>query len=351
MRNKFRNQSILLICCIIIFVILFLGISYVMRPITKSRQNICGFYAEEDIDVLFIGGSACYCSWQPLKAWKTNGFTSYNFATDAMQPQVVEYVIKEVEKYQQPELFVIDLRPFQYGDMVGEDGINMERVSAFRNVADNLKYSGNRYELIQNWAPASEEKWTYHFDIAKYHSGINNLFNWKNWRNIDNEEKLLSKGFHFHDSAMKIDIMDTSFVTDEQMLSEDLNNIFMELLEYCKGNGHQVLFVVYPYSGAEEDQRKYNYMVEKIEEYGFDYLNLHQNMQEVGLDNTTDFYDWNHVNLLGADKVTAFLGQYLTTNYDLSNSSYNVKNESWNKDYEIWNNEMETIRNSMQIKN
>jgi len=348
MRNIVKNKIFLLICSIIIFIILFVSISYLVRPITKSRQNICGFYAEEEVDVVLIGGSACYCSWQPLTAWDAYGFTSYNFATDAMQPQTPLYAIKEVEKYHKPELFVIDLRPFQYGDLVGEDGINMERVSAFRNFADNLKYTGNRYAFIQNYAPASEEKWTYHFDIAKYHSGLNNLFNLTNWKYMDNKQELLSKGFHYHDSTTAVDIFDTSSVSDEQVLSEEINNMFTELLAYCKDNGHQVLFVVYPYSGADEDQRKYNYMLGKIEEYGFGYLNMHENMKEVGLNNKTDFYDWNHVNILGADKVTAYLGQYLFEHYDLPDNRNNEAYKSWNEDYKIWNDEMEAIRNSMK---
>lgn len=351
MRNKIKIKILGLICSIIVFIMLFISISYIMRPITKSRQNICGFYAENEVDILFIGGSACYCSWQPLKAWKTYGFTSYNFATDAMQPQVVEYAVKEVEKYHKPELFVIDLRPFQYGDMVGEDGINMERTAAFRNFVDNLKYSGERYELINSYAPTSEEKWTYHFDISKYHSGLINLLDFENWKYIDNENDLLSKGFHYHESAMGIDIVDTSLVAEEQVLAEKINNMFIKLLEYCKSKGHQVLFVVYPYSGAEEDQRKYNYMLGKIDEYGFDYLNLHEKMQDVGLDRNTDFYDWNHVNLLGANKVTSYLGQYLFENYDLPDNRNNPEYASWNTDYEIWHDEIEAVYASMQINN
>ena len=92
-------------------------------------------------------------------------------------------------------------------------------------------------------------------------------------------------------------------------------------------------------------------MLDKIEEYGFDYLSLHDKMQEVGLDNRNDFYDWNHVNLSGADKVTSYLGQYLVENYDLPDNRNNHEYESWNKECKIWNDEMKVIRDSMQINN
>ena len=178
MRTRIENKIFMLTCGAVIFMVLFVLLSYILRPVTMNRQTLCGFYAEDCLDVMFVGGSCCYCTWQPLQAWSDYGYTSYNFASDAIQPQVVEYAIKESERYQNPELYVIDLRPFQYGDIVDDGEMRMDRVAPFRNFVDNIKYSYNRYELINRYAPASEEKWTYHFDIAKYHSNFNNLFNY-----------------------------------------------------------------------------------------------------------------------------------------------------------------------------
>lgn len=351
MRNKKIVKFFLLISSVFIFVILFVFLSYLLRPVTKSRQSICGFYAEDDVDVMFVGGSACYCTWQPLQAWNDYGYTSYNFAMDAISPQVVKYAIKEVERYQSPELYVVDLRPFQYGDIVDDGEMRMERVSSFRNFVDNIKYSYNRYEVIDRYAPSSEEKWTYHFDIAKYHSVLINLLNSNNWTYLFNEKKLLSRGFHCHDDINTVNIVDTSLVEEEQVLSGEMNDLFVELLEYCRDNELQVLFVVYPYCGAGEDQKKYNYMVNLIEEYELDYINTQNRIQDIGLENNNDFADVNHVNLYGADKVTAYLGQYLVDNYDLPDHRNEEEYESWNEDYEIWNEEMEIIRNTMQNNN
>ena len=81
-------------------------LSYLYRPVTTSRMNVCGFYAEPEnsLDVVYVGGSACYRYWEPLKAWKDYGFTSYNFATDAIQPQVIKYILEEIQKTQKPFL-------------------------------------------------------------------------------------------------------------------------------------------------------------------------------------------------------------------------------------------------------
>ena len=348
---KIGVAFIFITICSVSFVLL----SYLMRPITTSRKNICGFYAEEknSLDVVFVGGSVCYTSWEPLRAWNEWGFTSYNFAIDAMQPQVIKYALEEIKKTQSPELYVIDLRPFQYGDVVGKQDteINMERVAPFRNFVDNIKYSSNRFWAIENGAPKLEEKWTYHFDIAKYHSGISTFLNIQNWQYIFNEKSLYTKGFEGYAEAIEFEPFDVRGVTDSMQLGVELNLIFEDLLEYCSQTEMRVLFLVYGYGSSPEDQQKYNYMKTLITDKGFDYLNMNEYLYEMQLDFMTDYHDADHVTVLGADKYTNFLGVYLTENYDLPDKREDVAYMQWNKDYLRWNSEMEVLRDNLEIAN
>lgn len=334
--------------CLVSFVLL----SYLMRPITTSRKNICGFYAEEkdSLDVVFVGGSVCYTSWQPLTAWNECGFTSYNLAIDAMQPQVIKFALEEIQKTQTPKLYVIDLRPFQYGDVIGWEDveINMERVAPFRNFVDNIKYSSNRIAVIENYAPKQEEKWTYHFDIAKYHSGISSLLSVENWSYIFNEKKLYTKGFECHSESTEFEPFDVRGVTGEIQLSEELNRIFQELLEYCRQKEMNVLFLVYGYGSSPKDQQKYNYMKNLIEESGFGYLNMNEHLFDMGMDFKTDFHDADHVTLLGADKYTDYIISYLEENYELPDKRTDKTYAQWHEDYQRWNSEMEIIRENLK---
>lgn len=351
-----RNQKIIwgIVVFVICFAGSFLGLSYLLRPVTISRKNICGFYAEEDdsLDAVFIGGSDCYTSWQPLQAWNQHGFTSYNFAIDALQPQVIKFALEEIRRTQSPELFVIDLRPFQYGDLVSEQEgiINMERVAPFRNFSDNIKYSSNRWSVINAGAPKAEEKWTYYFDIAKYHSGLYALIDKENWMYIFNEKKLLSRGFECYDEANPISFLDTTAITDENKLSQEVDLLLIDLLEYCRRNDLRVLFLVYAYSNSELDQKKYNYMERIIGEYEFDFLNMNDYFGDIQLNVYEDFHDVDHVNLLGSDKITNFLGKYLVESYHLSDKRNVPAYEQWNIDYEKWKIDMDLIREKMYKK-
>ena len=351
MKKRLLGNIIRYFIFIMICLLTLLFLSYLFRPVSTSRKNICGFYAEEknSLDMVYIGGSACYRYWEGLQAWNDYGFTSYNFAADAMQPQVIRYLVKEVQKTQEPELFVIDLRPFQYGDLYSEqeEVLSMERVAPFRNVSDSMKYSLNRFEMIENGAPTGESKWTYHFDLAKYHSLVASFVLKNNWRYLDNEERLDNKGFWANDEIGSMIRMDVSDVSEIQPLSEVIDGIFRELLTYCKKNDLQVLFVVHAYQITEEDQKKYNYMEDIIEEYGFDCLNVNDHFEEIGFDAERDFYNMNHTNLLGADKYTGFLARYINNNYPLPDHRGDAGYREWDECYIRWNGEMEEIRQAM----
>ena len=107
--------------------------------------------------------------------------------------------------------------------------INVERVAPFRNVVDNMKYSKNRVQLIKAGAPPQEPRWTYLFDIAKYHGNLKNLINPRTWRYIFNSEKMYSRGFIYYEDTTSISFEDTRDVTVETPLEEEINALFIDL--------------------------------------------------------------------------------------------------------------------------
>lgn len=353
MEKKYnRRVNIVWIAVFVLcFSVLFVLLSYLYRPVTTSRENICGFYAEKKntLDMVYIGGSACYVYWEPLAAYDKYGFTSYNFAADAMPPQVIRYCMEEILKTQSPEVFLVDLRPFQYGDLYDEvtSSVNYKREAPIRNVTDNMNYSVNRAAMIENCVEG--ETAAYHFDIAKYHSLLISLITPRNWGYITNRHPMRSKGFHACESVEELYIEDVSNIKEKQRLSEEMDDLLTELLEYCKNKEQKVLFIVHAYQISEEDQKKYNYMEERIAEYGMDYLNTNDYAEEIGLEPSADFYNRDHVNLLGADKYTKFLGEYLVRNYTLPDKRNDSAYRRWTQEYKEWNGRMEEIRETLRL--
>ncbi len=325
-------------------------VSYVMRPISHSRQNFCGFYAEPDnsLDAVMIGSSSCYYAWQPLRGFNEYGFTSYNLGSDALQPQSVEYEVKEIIKTQSPKLLMIDLRPFQYGNVMSnsEDSLNMERVAPFRNVSDNMKYSMNRYEFIHKTAPTAEDEWTYQIDISKYHALISELFSAENWKYAFNSYPLTSKGFWYHYESRVVEFDPRDNKEKITPLNDKIRTMFISLLDTIKSEcpDTKVLFLVTPHKDYGSVEGVYNSLYKIIDEYEYDYLNIMDFTDDVGLDRLYDFSDGDHLNLSGAAKVSAFIGKYIDMNYDLPDRRNDSEYENWNECYRIWNEEMSQVQ-------
>ena len=168
---------------------------------------------------------------------------------------------------------------------------------------------------------------------------------------IFNEKKSVSRGFYPYDRSNPIELFETGGIEEEQILVDYIDELFIDLLDYCKDNKLQVIFLVYPYSGQAATQQKYNYMERKVSEYGFDYLDISDYLDEIALDVSVDFYDIDHLSLLGSDKVSDFIGGYIDARYDLPDNRSNAEYAEWNEDYTIWNIEMEQIRTKMQNNN
>jgi len=351
-KNGLKKNLILIVAIMALTALVCYGliiISYVMRPISNSRENFCGFYAEDDdsLDAVLIGASSCYYAWQPLRGYNEYGFTSFNLGTDALQPQSIVYEVKEVMKTQSPSLIMIDLRPFQYGKLIGnvENVANMERVAPFRNVCDNMKYSINRYDLISNGAPDSEPEWTYQIDLSKYHTLISELFSVENWKYAFNSYPLTSKGFWYHAECRDVEITERTNMGAKTPLDSEIEEILRNLLQTVKDEypDLKVIFLVMPHGGYAVEEGTFNSLYEIINVYGYDYFNGMDYLNEMGIDPLTDFRDEDHLNLSGANKLSTFLGNYLSEKYNLPDRRSDVGFSSWQDCYNEWIEEIDNV--------
>ena len=316
--------------CIIVQV--FFGVTYLFRNTDYSRRHIAGL-KQEKVDMVYVGGSAAFVYWQPLKAWNECGYTSYNYATDSIPAESIKAYIEEARKFQNPELFVVGIRAFQYySDEPAEQGV--------RNGTDSMDMtSPSRYKILNEYfrnreIPEDTDVLSYYLDIAKYHTNVGNLGTSKAWKLIDNDENVVNKGWEWVDKYGYLE-QPENFNTDERAeLPENDIRLLKELLTYCRTEKLNVLFVVCPYWITKEHQAKYNTMADMIQSYGFQYLNANEYYDEMNLDFSTDFYNKNHVNLFGAKKYTEFLEKYISQNYNLENHKGDPAYASWDEAYQ-----------------
>ncbi len=312
-----------------------------------NKANVLGLYAEPDnsLDMVYIGGSACFVYWEALRAWQTHGFTSYNFAVDMLTPQSIQYSIQEIQKTQRPRVWVIDLRPFQYGDDPhgsNPDILNMYHDTAVRNISDNMRSWDVRCQFIDASVPDKSERIFYYIPFLKYHSQLTTKLLLSTTHLITgtrSEEDLTLfdngikenrlKGFHFIPKTTPVPFTDYSNVSQILALQGTINEYFLSLLDYCKTSSITPLFIVHSYSQKEEHKQKFNYMAQVIESYGFDYLNMNDHVEQIGLNYSFDFYNEDHVNIFGAEKYTDFLASYLKKHYDMPDHRTDPAYSGW----------------------
>ncbi|SEP96294.1 SGNH/GDSL hydrolase family protein [Butyrivibrio sp. TB] len=338
----------------IIFIFLIRSVTYVLRTNGDVKDRFTGFYAEPDnsIDAVVIGSSPVYPAIVTPKIYGDTGITVYPLSSNMQRPVAGMYLVKEAQKTQSPELYIFEMRMYTANeeDIIG----NMAHT---REVTDNMKYSMNRIDTINAMVDDKSQRLTYYFDIFKYHSNWKTLFMWSQLRDFNYEYPDDLKGYVVYDQVGPTQSVDVSDIEGDRPIQDKQEKALRDLLEYLSDNDLQGLFIVLPELMTEDSQKKYNYMKTIIESYGYNFLNMNDYYEEIGIDFETDFRDYgNHTNALGAVKVTDYLEEYLVTHYQfIDDHRLDGNYSSWDDAYKLWQEEYtnakETIDQTIADKN
>ena len=316
-------------CFFVILAYVFIHVTYLFRGDIANRENVVGIKEEEPLDVVYIGGSAAYCYWEPLK-WGDCGFTSYDLATSGIEAESILYYMKLALKYHSPKLFVVGVRAFEYYSGEGTE-------TGVRRTSDALDFLDmDRYRFIETYLnnrTLDIDKWPLYLDIAKYHTNYEALASPESWALLHNSTQSLSKGSHIQTYFYYMEEPQEFRTMERAELKENASATLLELLDFCKEEDLEVLFVVSPYSITERDYAIYNTIEDIVSEYGYRFLNTNDHYAEMDFKFAEDFSDGSHVNSLGAEKYTAFLENYLLENYQLPDHREESRYAKWNELY------------------
>ncbi len=129
----------------IIFVLIFCFIwNQVFKVLWIQKNSTSYFYDEpkNSLDVVYIGASHAYVHFNPTLAYHQFGFKT-GFLASGEQPGIlIENLLKEAQKYQNPKVFIIDVTQYSV-DFAYKEG-------PVRNSIDALRFSKNRLNAINN---------------------------------------------------------------------------------------------------------------------------------------------------------------------------------------------------------
>ena len=312
---------------------------------TNTSKSVIGLRNEGDLDILWLGGSIACHYFQPLQAYNDYGYCAYDYGSVACRTDFYSNELAYARKTHDFDLYIVDLRTLALLSPEVRDieiGSWTSQLDVFSlNKYDSIYkyYSQRNVEDDYDWIPVF-------FDIAKTHLNTKVLSDESQWDIANGNTISDTKGFSTviqHAAFEKIDV-----ATEERKpLTEHQEAALTDLLEYCKKNDMNVLFIVIPYIASKEDWEIFNSASDQIKEYGYNYINANEYVDEMGINYETDFENLNHLNYLGSVKFSKWFSEYLDKNYDLPDHRGDPKFISWDTDYEAFIKTQEDLKSQI----
>ncbi len=311
---------------------------YIMARLDTHQRRLAGFYMEEkdSLDMVILGASETYNGYVPARAWDEYGITSYLYGYQANPVTLWSYQLKEIEKTQHPDVLLVECNGAIYVDK------ELENPAEVRFMTDDMPFSKNKVQLIKE--QATESKLSYYFPFLKYHGhlipGNGTLSKYlleKRGFNILRGAQARISGDEI--SRHVIDVTGDNSIAD---LDPRADAALRAFLEQCKESEiEHIVFIHFPHVVTDYNYKRFQryHMVEKIvEEYGFDYVDMDEFMDEMDMTFKKDFLDCEHLSPIGARKLTDFMVPYIMERYDVTPREQSAKViDQWEQSLDYYN--------------
>lgn len=297
-------------------------------------KNLQGFYNESknSIDVLFIGSSDAANGFSPIELWDKTGTASYVYSSQGQRIWTSYYMLKETFKYQSPKVVVLNV-----------DGCfdkSRAKEGNRQKIINNMHWGKAKWEMLNDpvYKNSTNDIISYILPVFRYHDRYDDL----------NAEDFVRGFIRYHAEGKGYNInlrskpwkKGTSYMkaTDEvTKLPESNREYFEKIISLCEENDAQLVLAELPSTDAW-NMKKSNSITAFAKEKGLTFIDFNLMLDEIELDWKNDTIDGgDHLNLYGAKKVTDYMAQYLSENYDLPNHKNDEKYSSWKKDCKKYN--------------
>ncbi len=323
-----------------VFVIIFCFLWIKLFQVLWHEKNPMSYFYDEpknSLDIAYFGGSNVYTSFNSTLAYNLYGYTTGMIATPGQPSVLTKYLIEEVRKNQNPDLYIIELRHIATDKtLFYEENI--------RFVTDHMKFSKNRIDTINaglNYLNVKKDQnVNFYFSFLTYHNS------WKSITSLNFLGNLtLYKGYRCGGGTLKTVPQEKhEWVSETSELDPLHKEILLDLINYVKQNKLNVLFIIPNSNFDDVTMRKINEIIEIVQDYNMPILNFNT-VPELDIDFSTDMYNAHHLNVYGATKHTLYFAKYLHDHYDLKDHRKDKKYQSWEEEYERLKKDFKTNTN------
>ncbi len=300
----------LFVAIVILIIVLLAPVSYNgMTDFIFSNDAAKNFYnqSENEFNVLIFGSSHSWNGIVPAEMDKY-GVNAYNFSNSNQLINTTELFVNDAFSTQKPKVIIIET--FFVNSIEKNSDINTS-VLTTKNIKDKSARCTYLKEAIGFDVGNYIE---YFFPFFKFHDNWSNLDeeNFEPPSYIDHFEK--NRGHTPLNGVKEVDINVGEALKEQKELSSRAIECLDGISRICRENGTKIIFITTPYEG----EYHYSDAVNKYAaENDWEYINFFEKIDELGIDCKADFSDPEHLNQIGAAKVSDYLGKYISENYEL----------------------------------
>lgn len=298
---------------IVVFTLWLLQCLLLPKYVTGTVEGafIAEYYDEvKDHDVIFVGDCEVYENFSPIVLWRDYGINSYIRGSAEQYVFQSYYILEDTLRYETPKVVIFNIQSLCFPE---------SRNEAYNRMSiEGMEWSSSKVNSILASMREEERFLDYVFPILRYHS------RWEQLNGDDLEYMFKTKKVSHNGYYMRVDVRPAENVPTGKPLADytfDSRSIkYLDMMrDLCAEKGIELILIkapsLYPYWYDEWDAQIKEYSAEN----GLTYINFLELTEEIGIDYSTDTYDAGlHMNLAGAEKLSLWLGEYLTAEAGLA---------------------------------
>ena len=289
------------------------------------------FYELEDnsVDVLVLGSSHSFEDINPAVLYEEQGMASFVLAASAQPIWNTYYYLKEGLKTQTPELIVLEcfctVHTWNYGN-----------TSHIIKSTHGLKWSEDKWNALKV-SVSEEDLFSFFPEFLQYHNRYEDL-SAGDFLPYQGRESYYKTWKGHGDNMATMSFENPMFVEPVQGMEmlDKIEQYYRMIIELAQEEGIPICIVVSPCAELTQEQQERLYTAKLIaQEYGVIFKDFNYCAGEMGLDYAEDFADSVHLNYKGNEKYSSYLGEFLKSNFQISDRRNDSRYNSWNENVNV----------------
>ncbi|MCI9336809.1 MAG: hypothetical protein HFH93_04565 [Lachnospiraceae bacterium] len=307
------------------------------------RSAMDTFYSLEEnvVDVAFLGSSHCYSSIITAELWEQYGMAAYNLSISGQDMASSYYCMKELLKTQKPAVICLEM---YYSSLEGYQ----VKGNLYRNLL-GYRFSDNFAKAVDSIAEDAEKR-----DILLKWPIIHTRYAELTERDFRPEPEMRlymgwEQGFSWMDGLGELPV----YAGEESWrIPEETEQWLTEIIALAREADVELCFFLAPFWADEWTQMQYRYAEGIADANGVPFLNMIALQEELQLDTARDFSDTGHTNSYGAQKVTKYMGEYLTSHYGLKDRRGESQYRLWDENLAMWKRQLQNqeLKETVDLK-